>query len=747
MWDNLVDQSALALGAVGLGTALVGTAMVRNGVGRNEPSDLQQLIEHMADGVYRTSLEGKLLKANPAMMRLNGYDPEEHDISVMENLGDEWYVSVERREEFVRLLDEQAQINDFVSQVYRHRTGEKIWISESARLVFDDAGRPLHYEGTVRECTNTVRRLELEDSFRKFADHVPGVLMQARWTKDGEFTIPFSSRGFFDLIGVSAKKTESDAAFLFRMLHKGDYQDFISKAERSARELVPWQQQFRLRKPDGSLIWVDLKATPQREKDGGCLWHGFLSDISEKMLTESRIHGLAFYDPLTKLANRRRFLDQLKLAMDANQHNKTYGAVLFLDLDNFKTLNDTYGHANGDEFLVEMARRLENSVGEEGLVARFGGDEFVVLLNHLGDEADRAREIADRTARFIRKSIGQVCRLKQTLVHTSCSIGLTLFNLEDTLTYDIMRRADTAMYASKFSGKDQITFYDETLDAQVQTKAGLMAELQQAIDEDQLELNFQIQVNVLGHPVGVEALLRWNHPEKGMISPDQFIPDAEESGAIIPITTWIFTKVFEILDEWGDDPLLRDLKIAVNISPRQFFEPDFVNKIRSLTRKHQVLPGQLMLEMTEHILTRDARHVNAIMHELRTEGVRFALDDFGTGFSSLVHLRDMPFDEVKIDGRFVRDIEDSECDRALVKSIVAMADAMKMRTLTEWVETDDQREILRDLGCDSYQGYLFGPAVSRKKVETVIRSVRKPSRIRRENVGLGDSSEAVLQTA
>ena len=674
--------------------------------------DFVELINEMTDGYYQTSLDGQLILANPAFSRLMGYENQEQLIAGASAEVVNWYVDPNRRQEFARELNEKGRVEKFRSQIYCERGKKTLWVSESARLVSDSYGRPSHYEGTVREISDTMRHIELENSYRKYTENVPGVMIQARWACDGTFTLPYYGESFFDLVGnLSSHNLMEDARCLLKLVHPDDLPAFVESSENSVANQTEWNLEFRFNRPDGRQIWVSLKATPEIEDDGSCLWHGFLMDITNRKKAERRIHDLAFYDSLTQLPNRRMLLDKLGNSLrNCRAFNKS-GALIFLDIDNFKTLNDTRGHGQGDQFLQEMARRLNNCIDEGDAVARFGGDEFVLLLNDLGHDPELAQETAHRVANLILKTVATPVELEDFSFHTTCSLGIEMFNHKNTLPHEILRRADAAMYVSKEEGRNCATFYCSDRQLKRDRSVGLMSDLRDAINTEQLQLHYQMQVDQKGKIVGAEALLRWNHPRQGYISPSQFVPQAEESGLIIPITEWILVEAFRTLRSWRSDVALSDIKLSINISARQFQEPGFVDEVKTLVEEYQVDPSRLVLEMTEHVLSNDTNTVRSVMMDLKDVGVCFSLDDFGTGYSSLVHMRELPFDEVKIDGKFVSDLESNQNDRAITRSIIAMAKALELETVAEWVETDQQRRYLIEKGCSRMQGYLFAPAM------------------------------------
>lgn len=678
---------------------------------------LEGFIENINEGYYRSSLDGRQLYANKALVRLNGYERADDMLAAVSDIAREWYVDPNRRKQFSDLLERHGVVENFVSEIYRHKTRERIWITENARIVHDRNGRPLYYEGSVRDFSDTMRRLKLEDLHHKLSMEVPGVLVQARWGADGTFSVPYFSDGFRDLIGDIASDVHHDAKVLFKLLHRDDLGGFIASAEKSAREGTAWNHQFRLLRPDGGNLWVEVNASPQIEADGSCAWHGFLMDVTERKNAQQRIHNLAFYDPLTSLPNRRQILDEVEGALDEWRVGKQCGAMLFIDLDNFKTLNDTRGHSEGDALLVQMSQRLVKCVGKQGRVGRFGGDEFIVLLSGLGEDPEHARKRAEYLANELLAELERPCVLDGGNFHVSCSIGAVLSDSGHMTREELLKSADMAMYEAKRQGKNRVQFFDHAMQRKLDEAVTMMSDLRAAIGTDQLSLHYQMQVDARGKLVGAEGLLRWHHPELGVISPATFIPLTEDSGLILPLTDWLLGEALKTLARWQAIPALADIKLSLNISAQQFHEQAFSDQIRNLVEHHDVRADRLVLEMTEHVLTGDVRLVRRVMEDLKEIGVGFSLDDFGTGYSSLAHLRELPFDEVKIDGSFVKHLESSESDRAIVRSILAMAKALELETVAEWVETPNQREFLLNEGCDRLQGFLYAPALPLKAFE------------------------------
>jgi diguanylate cyclase (GGDEF)-like protein len=416
---------------------------------------------------------------------------------------------------------------------------------------------------------------------------------------------------------------------------------------------------------------------------------------------------LAFFDQLTGLPNRTLLMDRLRQAMTASSRSNRYGAVLFIDLDKFKTLNDTLGHDMGDLLLQQVAQRLTSCVRVGDTVARMGGDEFVVMLASLSvDERDAAIQ-AEAIGEKIIKTINQAFQLKDVTYHSTPSIGATLFNGSQTEIEVVLKQADLAMYRSKDAGRNTLRFFDPDMEVDVMKRAALERDLRLAVQEQQFLLHYQAQVDTTGRLTGVEVLVRWQHPRRGMVSPAEFIPFAEETGLILPLGHWVMETACKQLAIWAGQPELSHLKVAVNVSAYQFRRDDFVAQVLAILDSTGANPQRLKLELTESLLVDDVENIIGKMNALKAKGVSFSLDDFGTGFSSLSYLKRLPLDQLKIDQSFVRDILTDPNDAAIARTIVALAESLDLQVIAEGVETEEQRDFLANSGCHAYQGYLF----------------------------------------
>ncbi|MCZ2405610.1 MAG: EAL domain-containing protein [Burkholderiales bacterium] len=451
---------------------------------------------------------------------------------------------------------------------------------------------------------------------------------------------------------------------------------------------------------------------------------GVSRDITDRKQAAQEIERLAFYDPLTRLPNRRLLLDRLQRQVLSGQRTQQHGALLFIDLDNFKDLNDTLGHDMGDQLLAQVAARLSASVRECDTVARFGGDEFVVLLEGLDASEEQAARQAEIVARKLLMALNQPFELAGREHYSTPSIGLTLFGPERQSVDELLKRADLAMYEAKAAGRNTHRFFDPGMQQALHQRSSLEAELRQGLARGELFVHYQSVVDSQGHVKSAEALARWRHPERGLISPAEFIPLAEQTGLILPLGRQVLQTACSQLVRWSSQPETAHLSVAVNVSARQFKQSGFVAEVLHILRETGANPRRLRLELTESLLLGDIEDTIERMGQLKREGVGFALDDFGTGYSSLGYLKRLPLDQVKIDRGFVRDVLSDPNDAAIVRTILALAQSLDLDVVAEGVETAGQLGFLRLHGCEQFQGYLFGRPVPAEVFEHELRGDR-----------------------
>ncbi|MGC2167044.1 MAG: EAL domain-containing protein [Gallionella sp.] len=489
-----------------------------------------------------------------------------------------------------------------------------------------------------------------------------------------------------------------------------------------------WHNEVCNRAKDGSLYWLDMTVVPFKDETGKPYQYiSIRTDITKRKESEQAIQHLAYYDPLTSLPNRRMLMDRLQHAVSSSKRNNEHGAILFIDLDNFKLLNDTKGHSIGDQLLVEVATRLKSCVREQDTVARLGGDEFVLLLERLGTEHGTAAGHAERVAEKILQDLNLPYMLDDYEYHGSPSIGITLFCDSTIDVDDLIKHADSAMYQAKSAGRNSVRFYDPGTQKIMEELSVLELALHSALEKQQFLLHYQVQVDEVGRPIGAEALLRWTHPELGNVPPAQFIPVAEETGLIVKIGYWALQTACAQIRQWEGDPLTRDLVLAVNVSVRQFRGAGFVNQVKEILESSNINPTRLKLEITESMVMENAKTTIATMMQLKLLGIKFAMDDFGTGYSSLSNIKRLPLDQLKIDQSFVRDVMIDPNDQAIARTIIAMAKSMNLNIIAEGVETDEQRQFLKINGCTNYQGYLFGRPLSADQFESYLRKYHAAS--------------------
>ena len=436
--------------------------------------------------------------------------------------------------------------------------------------------------------------------------------------------------------------------------------------------------------------------------------------------SKAKVEHLAFFDPLTHLVNRRMLMDRLQQAIEASIRSEQLCALLFLDLDRFKTLNDTQGHDVGDELLIQVAQRLTATVRAKDTVARLGGDEFVIMLTDLSDDQRRAVSIAQRVGQKVLASLNEPFWLSGRQHVSTASIGATLFDSHAQSPTDVLKQADIAMYQVKSRGRNAFCFFDPQMQADITARADLEIDLHRALAEDQFELFYQSQNQLFGQVVGAEVLIRWHHPQRGMVAPAEFIPVAEDSELIVAIGQWVLRTACQQLATWRDQPLREDLLLSVNVSARQFLQPSFVADVTAVLQETGVDPHSLKLELTESLVLENVDSTIQKMTELKALGVQFSVDDFGTGHSSLAYLTQLPLDQLKIDQSFVRNIGIKATDGVIVQTIIGMARNLGLEVIAEGVETVAQQEFLALHGCTLFQGYLFSKPIPLAAFEAML---------------------------
>lgn len=549
----------------------------------------------------------------------------------------------------------------------------------------------------------------------------------------------------FTELGYSEEEASCNINDMFSFVHPDDAALVKTSIEEHLSGSTPqYRCEFRLRAKNGDWIWYANygRLMKRHSDDSSQTFIGVTFNIHDRKFREEELilanrklreqnkllddmnamlHSLSTTDPLTHLPNRRLLINRLQQAVAARMRTGKTGALLYVDLDNFKALNDLFGHDKGDFLLQQVAKRLELCVREGDTIARIGGDEFVVLLEDLSEELLEAANQTETVGEKILIALNQPYHFPSHEYLCSSSIGAVLFTDSARNVDDILKQADIAMYQAKKAGRNTLRFFDPQMQQAIDTRTAFETELRQAIELDQFRLFYQIKVDRLGNPSGAEGLIRWIHPERGLILPMQFIALAEETGLIRDIGQWVIETACMQIRAWQDDVLTRDLVLSVNVSPKQFQQIDFVNQVKASLQRHAIKPDRLKFELTESMLLDNVGDTIVTMRLLNDIGIRFSLDDFGMGYSSLQYLKQLPLDQLKIDRTFVRDLADGKSDKAIVSTIIAMALSLDMDVIAEGVETEEQRNILNARGCFNFQGYLFGKPMPIERFEAFLR--------------------------
>lgn len=592
-------------------------------------------------------------------------------------------------------------------------SGTGLWIDMTCGPSCDEIGRIVGGIAIVRDIT---KRKQAEEMLRISA--IAFESQSAMIVTASNAVILRVNRAFTKLTGYSTQEVLGQTP---QLLSSGRHdKTFFQTMWNTLKETGCWQGEIWNRHKNGMIYAEWLIISSVTAPDGSVTHYvGTYSDITENKDAVAEIHRLAYYDPLTHLPNRRLLQDRLGQKLAAAARNGLHGAILFLDLDNFKALNDTRGHDAGDQLLVEVARRLRAAVREGDIVGRLGGDEFVILLQDLSAEPETAAIQTKQVGEKALEALTRPYHFDDYDFQCTASIGIRLYREQGTVE-ELLRHADIAMYQAKTTGGKSLCFFDPIMQTMVTARADMEKDLRRALEQNQFKLYFQSQVFRDSQIVGAEVLLRWNHPEQGLISPLEFIPLAEKTSLIIPIGQWVLDSACAQLKSWEGNSLIRHVQLAVNVSTRQFRQPGFVEQIQQTLSSNAINSEQLKLELTESLVLDDIHDTIVKMHALKEIGVRFSLDDFGTGYSSFSYLTQLPLDQLKIDRSFVRNIGVKSTDAIIVQTIIGMAHNLGLEVIAEGVETEAQRDFLEQHGCPVYQGYLFSKPVPIEQFEQMV---------------------------
>lgn len=547
----------------------------------------------------------------------------------------------------------------------------------------------------------------LNERLQKVAARVPGMMFQLHKDATGYLSFPYISEASRTLLEVAPKDAMEDAKNIFRIVPYEERVRIMESIEVSAAFLQPWQYVFPVETTSGVVKWLEANAMPQKEQAGEISWSGFISDITDKKESEERIYRLAFYDNLTNLPNRRFILKKLSdILLNSGVHNH-HTVAWSINLDDFKRINDVHGQLLGDQLLKVAAHRMKEILSEGMLLARLTADEFLIVGTFYEDMP--VQKITEEISQRILDKLAEPYHLPGLKYQGTASVGVVICDVEDISAEEVLRRADLAVHHAKRQGSNQWAFYHTEIEYFVSERFKLETAIRDAIGSDQFVLYYQLQVDDKGNYIGAEALIRWHHPTKGFISPAEFIPVAEESGLIVLLGEWVLEQACEQLAKWQQAEASKNLTLSINVSPRQFYQYNFVDLVQAEINRTKIPPHKLMLELTENLVLEDMDRVIQQMKKLKEIGVQFSMDDFGTGYSSLSYLSQLPFDEVKIDQAFIRRAshENFHRDWAIVEGIIMITKKLGMEIIAEGVETQEQQAKLAASGCFRYQGYLY----------------------------------------
>lgn len=659
----------------------------------------RSIFENANTGIASVDSNGRITSFNESFRALLGYDTDElggmsiADITHHDDLSSE-----------VVFFDEiiAGKRNHYnMTKRYVASDGHIVWIDLFATAIRDELGAVANFIGIISDITE---RKQAEEQLRIAATAFES--QEGMIVTDAQGIILRVNRAFTEHTGYTAEEVIGQTP---QLLQSGRHPpSFYQEMWQTIRSTGGWRGEVWDRRKNGEIYpkWLTISAVYGNDQQ---VTHyiGTHYDISERKKAEFKIEALAFFDQLTNLPNRTLLLDRLKQAMATSGRSGRYSALLFIDLDNFKTLNDSLGHDAGDLLLKQVAQRLTHSVRECDSVARFGGDEFVIILASLSTSEKAAANMTEAVVKKILEALKQAYQIGHITHHSTASVGATLFRGNASPIDELLKQADLSMYKSKAAGRNTFCFFDPAMEIAVKERVALEGDLRLALKKNQFFLNYQPQIHGHDRLTGAEVLLRWKHPERGIVSPAEFIPLAEESGLILSLGDWVLETSCKQLAVWAACPEMAHLSIAVNVSAVQLRQHDFVGKVISVLSRTGANPQRLKLELTESLLVHNVEEIIDKMSLLKARGVGFSLDDFGTGYSSLTYLKRLPLDQLKIDQSFVRDVLIDPNDAAIAKTIVALADSLGLGVIAEGVETAAQRDFLASAGCHAYQGYFF----------------------------------------
>ncbi|WP_143559320.1 EAL domain-containing protein, partial [Solemya velum gill symbiont] len=676
------------------------------------------IIESTPQGIIVADTNGQIVRVNKIVLLMFGYDEDEILGQSVELLMPEKFIP-DHRINYVNYLNRKDSKPRIMGENHnltaRCKDGSEIAVEIGISPMRLDDKR--YVVATIADITErSAIEQELQIAATAFDSH------EAMLVTDSQGDILRVNDAFTKVTGYSREEViGKNPNILQSGRHSADfYHDMWERINQDGC----WQGEIWDRRKNGEVYPKWATITSVSDKNGQVSnYVSIFSDISSVKKAQDQILELAYYDPLTGLSNRRRLVEYLERAMVESKRSNMFGALMFIDLDNFKIINDTLGHEQGDVLLKEVANRLTTALREVDIVARLGGDEFVVILHELESDGNRAMQYARHIGENLIRILAKPHILEGRSYVCTGSLGITMYYGNEVSIDEIFRSSDVAMYEAKKRGRNSLRFFDPEMQASLEKRSQMESDLRIALKKKQFVLYFQKQVDNEGRIIGMEALVRWAHPERGMISPSEFIPVCEDSGLIVPVGHWILTESCRTLSQWQQHDSMKHLKLAVNISIKEFMQDDFVSQVNLLVDEYGVHSDRLELEITESMAHDDLDALIEKMHQLKKTGISIAMDDFGTGYSSLSYLKKLPVDIIKIDRSFVDDLGVNANNESIVKTIAKAGESFGMDVLAEGVETEEQFRLLIEYGYKQFQGYYFGKPMTADKFEEEFQSI------------------------
>ncbi len=671
-------------------------------------NEWKSIIDNMINIFVQTDKDGKIIKVAPSIKDILGYRPYE---IIGQNIVSFW-ADAKKAKNIRDNFFNNHQLPATITEKFKHKNGNTIYLEIFIKPRYDQNGEYIGSDNIARDVTEYLKSQKALEIYKNVIKNTSeGILITDKNNK-----IVFANQAFYNITQYEIQDIiGKNPSILKSGMHT---KNFYKKMWDSINSNGQWKGEIWNQHKDGNIYPEFLSISTVKNKNAEIEnYIAIFTDIREIKKSEAKMRSMAMHDSLTGLPNRTMMSDMISHSIKSTKRQHELMAIMFIDLDNFKTINDNYGHKEGDNVLIETAKRLKDVLREEDMVYRFGGDEFIVTLEHIKNSEDIAK-----IAHKLNRSLKIPYQTSDYTFYISCSIGIAIYPNDASSVDELIKNADAAMYQAKNNGKNRYAFYSHELGKEIQEELHIENLLRKSIENSEFEIYYQPKIDTKTLRItGLEGLLRWNSKEKGVLSPAKFIPIAEKTGLIIPIGNWVLLQACKQIKKWQDDKLYTG-NISVNISGVQLDNKNFVNSIKHVLKESGLSPYYLDLEVTESVLMNDLKHWSNTLDEIRDIGIDISIDDFGTGYSSLSYLRELPVDELKIDKSFIDDIPGDKDACAIVKSIISLAKTLSYKTVAEGVEKKEQQKYLVENGCDIIQGYYYSKPLSATDMEDFLKS-------------------------